>query len=70
MAKGIIIKDCSVCPNRSHGGAFARPSYVPQCDHYKRPKNLPYKVELKGSHKVAVATEVIPSWCPLDNIKE
>jgi len=68
MKKKIVITSCKNCPYRSHAGAFGNPSYIPVCDK-SNGKHLPYEVKMINSPNLltAVATEVIPLWCPLEN---
>lgn len=63
MNRKIIIKKCAECPHQSHRGAFGKVMCIPVC--LKNRWELPYKIGTESGRKVAVGTDVIPSWCPL-----
>lgn len=66
--KHIIIRVCSECPNIEHGGGFGAVAYIPMCG--KKNRELLYTVS--GSQKgrcTARGVDVIPDWCPLEDVK-
>jgi hypothetical protein len=65
-ARKIVLHSCSGCPHRDHKGAFGNPAHVPVCRLAN--ETLPYTTTVGESGRVhAIATEVIPSWCPLEH---
>ena len=67
--KAILIKNCLVCPNRSHRGGFATVSWIPCCSLMKS-KELPYTLSGNASCVSASPTGEIPEWCPLPDFTE
>lgn len=66
MTRIIRIESCATCPSRDHAGAFGKVSCVPVCSLMRR-RELPHSVERGfGSRLVAVPTNAIPDWCPLE----
>lgn len=69
MTRIIRVETCSDCPKRDHKGGFANVAYVPVCRGVKPSRELPYTVgQGFRSMVVAVATEEIPEWCPLEKL--
>ena len=65
MARYIKLETCGTCPHRDHKGAFGPVAYVPCCGAFGG-KELPWEPGAGRSGRVfAVASEVIPDWCPL-----
>ena len=71
-ARKEVIHTCRTCRYRDHKGAFGNPSCIPCCRHLMARNEdgtspeLPYEGRADGSRVHAVATEVIPAWCPLE----
>ena len=69
----IVLETCSDCPHRDHKGAFGNPSCVPCCRHPAArredgmSRELPYTPSVDGTRIHAMATYVIPDWCPLEH---
>ena len=65
----IPIPSCGQCQFRDHKGAFGAVAYVPVCR--RTNKELPHSLgNTPGGRPVALATEVIPDWCPLPELPE
>ena len=64
MSRIIRINDCSDCPSKDHLGAYAKISYIPVCRYAN--KELPYTCST--DHTIAIASNVIPEWCPLEKL--
>jgi hypothetical protein len=62
----IAIKSCQDCPNKSHGGGFARVAYVPRCDLLN--KELGYTIGTSGKMIIAQYNGIIPDECPLPEV--
>jgi hypothetical protein len=61
----IRIKTCKECPYLGHKGAFGEIAYVPVCR--KSGKELPHTLGAGHKHvPLALGTNAIPEWCPLD----
>ena len=77
-ARKVVIRTCGDCSHRDHKGAFGNPSCIPCCRHPAVRRDdgmcpeLPYTTTSGGGmigggvRLHAHATEVIPSWCPLE----
>ena len=68
--KHITIAKCSDCPHHTTGGGHGNPQYVPQCTaHPNGWSDLPYTKGVGLGNRVAArGTDVIPDWCPLDDL--
>ena len=71
-ARKEVIHTCRTCRYRDHKGAFGNPSCIPCCRHPMArnedgtSRELPYEGRADGSRVHAVASDVIPAWCPLE----
>jgi len=66
MNRKIIITSCHGCPFRDHSGGFTPGGAKPICMKTDPTRVLPFTAGL--DHRdvpTRVATNVIPSWCPL-----
>jgi len=71
MPKVIVINTCLDCPNIKRGWGNADPAYVPTCDKARGDTDiLPHTVKIIRNSRVAHYIDIIPDWCPLQDLSE
>jgi len=69
--KYIKIENCSQCPHKDHSGKFTPGGAYPICNHDKvcyEIKELSWKTRILPNNN-RIYTNIIPNWCPLEDIK-
>jgi hypothetical protein len=69
VTKILRIATCHVCPYLEKSGGFGDISYKPSCSKAAY-RGIPYTKAVSGNRIVAVISETIPQWCPLEDYKE